>query len=83
MVAPPVDPDNQEVLQQAHHEDEQVDEEEGNAPVVGIQLDGALIDEPRRAVQEVQRVVVVEGHGLKGGKGEMLHIRTQFWFNQS
>ncbi|KAF3860844.1 hypothetical protein F7725_001099 [Dissostichus mawsoni] len=43
----PVDPDDQHVLQQAHHEDEKVDEEEGDAPVVSdrIQVDGA-VDEP-------------------------------------
>ncbi|KAF3860842.1 hypothetical protein F7725_001097 [Dissostichus mawsoni] len=48
----PVDPDDQHVLQQAHHEDEKVDEEEGDAPVVfgRIQVGGAVVEPFQRGV---------------------------------
>ena len=78
-VAPtPVDPDDQQVLQQAHHEDEKVEQEEGDAPIVGVQLDAALVDEPRRAIQVVQwDVVLADAHGLEWeAEGKLFHIWT-------
>ncbi|TNN73342.1 Zinc finger and BTB domain-containing protein 39 [Liparis tanakae] len=63
----PVDPDDEAVLQQAHHEDEEVDQEEGDAAVLSgiLQLEGALVDVPRGAVEGVQReVVLLAAHGL-------------------
>lgn len=47
-VAPsPVHPQHEGILEQAHHESKQGHEEESDASVVMVQLDGAVIDEPR------------------------------------
>lgn len=64
MPSAPVDPDDQRVLHQAHHEDEKVHQEEGDAPGVRVELEGAFEDEPWRAVQVVKRVVE-NGHVLE------------------
>lgn len=49
----PVHPQHQAVLGQAHHEQHEVEEEEGDPPTVIVQVEGAVVDEPRRAVVEV------------------------------